>query len=111
MESHDIPIGDWGSNNSNDFLEPSYPNAAEAAGADVFTNYVNRTTSQTPILVNKPEVWPNIEVSVGRYLRLCRFSSQFKVSWTDPYTGEQADLRFTAMGSTLRGARRMRGLD
>jgi hypothetical protein len=111
MESHDIPIGDWGSNNSNDFLEPAYPSATEAAGPEIFSRYVKRTTSQTALLERRPEVWPEVGVSVGRYLRLSRFSAQFKVSWSEPHTGEQAELRFTAMGSTLRGARRMRGLD
>lgn len=111
MESHDIPIGDWGANNSNDILEPRYPDATEIAGPQVYSNFVNRTTAQSKLMERKPDAWPEIQVSVARHLRHCRFSGQFKVSWTDPFTGEQADLRFTAMGSTLRGARRMRGLD
>jgi prepilin-type N-terminal cleavage/methylation domain-containing protein len=111
MESHDIPIGDWGANMSNDILEPRYPDAQEIAGPQVFSNFVNRTTAQTKLLEQKPTVWPEVSVSVARYLRLCRFSGQFKVSWTDPLSGEQAELRFTALGTTLRGARRMRGLD
>ncbi len=111
MESHDIPIGDWGANVSNDILEPRYPDAQEIAGPTVYSNFVNRTTARSQLMEQRPQLWPDVSVSVSRYLRLCRFSGQFKVSWTDPYTGEQADLRFTAMGTTLRGARRMRGLD
>jgi hypothetical protein len=111
MESHDIPIGDWGANMSNDILEPRYPDAQELAGPQVYATFVNRTSARTRLLEQKPEAWPEVSVSVARYLRLCRFSGQFKVSWSDPLSGEQAELRFTAMGTTLRGARRMRGLD
>ncbi len=111
MESHDIPIGDWGANISNDILEPRYPDAQEIAGTMVYDTFVNRTGATTKLLEQKPDFWPEVSVSVSRYLRLCRFSGQFRVSWTDPLTGRKADLRFTAMGTTLRGARRMRGLD
>lgn len=111
MESHDIPIGDWGANTSNDILEPRFPDAQEIAGSMVYSNFVNRTASRAKQLELKPTAWPEVSVSVARYLRLCRFSNQFTVSWTDPISGEQADLRFTAMGTTLRGARRQRGLD
>ena len=111
MESHDIPIGDWGANNSNDILEPRYPDATEIAGPQVYSTFVKRTSARAKLMEHKPDIWPEVSVSVARHLRHGRFSGQFKVSWTDPFTGEQADLRFTAMGTTLRGARRMRGLD
>lgn len=111
MESHDIPIGTWGSNTTNDFVEPKDPTALEVAGADVFTAFVNRTSSTDDIQPIHPRDWPDVSVSVARYLRLCRFSTQLKVSWFDPLTADTAELRFTAMGSSLRGARRNRNLD
>jgi hypothetical protein len=111
MESHDIPIGDWGANNSNDILEPRFPDATEIAGPQVYSTFVDRTTARARLLERQPTHWPQVSVSAARYLRHCRFSGQYRVSWTDPLTGEQADLRFTALGTTLRGARRMRGLD
>ncbi len=111
MESDDMPLGDWGGNDSTDFAEPAYPGAADAYGATVFNSYVLRTTSASKLMTLKPSSWPDVSVAVARYLRLTRFSTQFKISWTDPLSGERADLRFTAMGTTLRGARRMRDLD
>jgi hypothetical protein len=111
MENVDIPVGDWGAATTNQFVEPSYPNAVERSGDAVFNAYVSRTSSTRPVMAMRPAGWSDVSLSVARYLRLCRYSTQLKVSWTDPLTGERADLRFTAMGTTLRGARRQRNLD
>jgi len=111
MEGHDIPIGNWGDNYTNEFMEMQDQTTNKIAGGPVFTNFVNRTSSVKKMMPLRPTEWPDISVSVARYLRLCRFSTQVKVSWSDPLTGATADLRFTAMGTTLRGARRNRNLD
>jgi hypothetical protein len=111
MEGHDIPIGNWGDNYTNEFMEMEDQTTTKIAGGPVFTNFVNRTSSIKKMMPLRPTEWPDVSVAVARYLRLCRFSTQVKVSWSDPLTGATADLRFTAMGTTLRGARRNRNLD
>ncbi|HYE04379.1 MAG TPA: hypothetical protein VEL07_02555 [Planctomycetota bacterium] len=111
MESTDMPIGTWAANVSNDFLEPGYPDAADRVGSPALDDFMRRTTSASTLVPLRPTHWPEVSVSVARYLRLCRFSTQLAVGWTDPVSGGRADLRFTALGTTLRGARRQRGLD
>jgi prepilin-type N-terminal cleavage/methylation domain-containing protein len=111
MESTDLPIGSWGFNSNDGYVEPAYPTGEEHGGDDVFRSFVARTTAVRRLMPVRPATWPDVSVSTARYLRLNRASTQFKVSWDDPLTGERADLRFTAIGTTLRGARRRRGLD
>ncbi len=95
-----------------DRCEEMQPSGTMASGRTVMERYLERTSYLRPLLPIRPADWPDCSVTVGRYLRNCRFSNQVKVTWTDPGTGENAELRFNTMGTTLRGARRMReGLD
>lgn len=64
-----------------------------------------------PMLATRPESWPEVTLSAMRSVTYGRFTNVFKIRWTSPITGELVELGFTAPGTTLRGARRMRGLD
>ncbi len=59
----------------------------------------------------RPSEWPEVAVAVARYVRQSRFFNQMKVEVHVPRTATRYDIRFTGMGTTLRGARRQRGLD
>lgn len=93
--------------------EEMQPNGSIANNRELMTRYLERTADIQPLMDMRPADWPDCAVTVGRYLRNCRFSNQVKVTWMDPVTGGMAELRFNTMGTTLRGARRMRegGLD
>lgn len=115
MTSDDMPVGAWGTNNSASFVEPQYTTGSGVSpmvnGAAVMANFANRTSTREDLLSARPAYWPDIAVSVARYLRLCRYSTQANVTYADPLSGQQFTLGFTAMGTTLRGARRQRLLD
>jgi hypothetical protein len=115
LNCDDMPVGAWGTNNSASFVEPQYTQGANVSpmisGPATMSNFSSRTTTANDLMPLRPVHWPDIAVSVGRYLRLCRFSTQATVNFADPLTGQQVGLAFTAMGTTLRGARRMRLLD
>jgi len=76
-----------------------------------FTKYLHRITGEMRLLPVRPADWPDINVSVLHQVRQNRFTNLSNVSWFDPVTAQKYDLRFTAMGTTLRGARRQRSLD
>ena len=115
LNCDDMPVGAWGTNNSASFVEPQYTQGGTVSpmvtGPAEMTLFSERTSTADDLLPLRPANWPDIAVSVGRYLRLCRFSTQATVRFSDPVSGEQVGLAFTAMGTTLRGARRMRLLD
>jgi prepilin-type N-terminal cleavage/methylation domain-containing protein len=115
MTSDDMPVGAWGTNNSASFVEPQYTTGAGVSpmvnGAAVMADFANRTSTREDMMGARPVYWPDITFSVARYLRLCRYSTQATVTYSDPLNGQQFTLAFTAMGTTLRGARRQRQLD
>lgn len=79
--------------------------------SDAMARYILRSSVLLTLLPIRPQEWPAVEVQVGRFISVCRFQTQAKVSWTNAQNGEKAELRFSSMGTTLRGARRQRGLD
>ncbi len=85
--------------------------------ASWFTNpatlaaFVDTTTARQEIMPLRPASWPAVEVAVTRSMMLRRFLTLCRVRWSDPSTGDRAELAFCGFGSSLRGARRQRGLD
>ncbi len=59
----------------------------------------------------KPASWPDVDVTVHRFIRCRRFAAISLIRWTSPITGELAELSFANFGSTLRGARQQRHRD
>ena len=49
-----------------------------------------------------------LTVGVARYIKSAKFANVARVRWTSPFTGNTAELSFTGVGTTLRGARMQR---
>ena len=60
-------------------------------------------------LALKPLNWPGLDVSVQRFIKNTRFVNRARVTWTNPISGQTAEMSFTGFGTTLRGARQQRG--
>jgi len=87
------------------------PGNLSQADNQYFSKYLRRITGTMRLMPTRPADWPDMQVSVLRQLRQNRFVNLSNVSWFDPVSAKKYDLRFTAMGTTLRGARRQRSLD
>lgn len=68
----------------------------------------NRVTEARPVTAQRPTSWPELQVLSARLLARGHFQHLCAVRWTDPQTGEVAELKFNALGTTLRGARQQR---
>ncbi len=64
-------------------------------------------TSESQLLT-RPEHWPDVRVEVSRFLCHNRFVTLSRIQWTSAHTGKTINLNFTALGTTLRGARQQR---
>jgi len=71
-------------------------------------DFMNRGTSDKPLLEQQPAHWPQMKVQVARFLSHNRFVNLSTIQWTNALTGQPITLSFTAIGTTLRGARQMR---
>lgn len=67
-----------------------------------------RSTQVRPIARQKPDTWPDLHISSSRLLWRAHFMNLATVRWTDLTTGDVAELKFNALGTTLRGARQQR---
>lgn len=72
------------------------------------TTLMNRSLSSRKQLDQKPLHWPEIKVEVARFLSHNRFVTLSKIGFTNTLTGQPIELSFTAIGTTLRGARQQR---
>lgn len=79
-------------------------------GANVSSidGFMNRSLSTRNQLAQKPAHWPEIKVEVARFLTHNRFVTLSKIGFTNTLTGQPLELSFTAIGTTLRGARQQR---
>jgi hypothetical protein len=59
----------------------------------------------------KPIHWPSLDVGTLRFINHGRFVCLNTVRWSNPITGQSAELSFTSFGTTLRGARQQRHRD
>lgn len=71
----------------------------------------NRSLLVLPLMPQRPEQWPALQVSASRLLVKGRQVNVYKVRWSDPVTGQIAELDFKLGGSSLRGARQQRARD
>lgn len=77
-----------------------------------FTRMFNDCTNSGSVaLDNGPSHWPTMRTTVLHYIHYTRQNHVAAVTITSPLTGESQLVRFSATGSTLRGARQQRGLD
>lgn len=67
-----------------------------------------RSLSSRPQLAAKPAHWPEIKLQVSRFLCHNRFVCLNKIGFVNMITGEPIEMSFTAIGTTLRGARQQR---
>jgi hypothetical protein len=70
-----------------------------------------RCEARPTMLALRPAHWPEVSARLMRTMHKAYFTNLCSVAWTDPITGASSTLRFTGFGTTLRGARRQRGLD
>ncbi|HYE04345.1 MAG TPA: hypothetical protein VEL07_02385 [Planctomycetota bacterium] len=88
------------------------PPAAEGGRFYTMDGGAISATADHPVAMPvKPMHWPRLEVRVSRLIASGRRVNAGKVLLTDPITGEATKMFFTATATTLRGARRNRGLD
>ncbi|MBA3936513.1 MAG: prepilin-type N-terminal cleavage/methylation domain-containing protein [Planctomycetes bacterium] len=59
-------------------------------------------------LVLRPSQWPDVQVSVGRFIKNGRHLAMAKIRRVAPLTGEVIELTWSGLGTTLRGARQQR---
>lgn len=69
---------------------------------------MNKALASQALLNQQPIHWPQVKVEVARVLAYNRFVNLSSIKWTNALTGDQLSLSFTAIGTTLRGARAMR---
>ncbi len=74
------------------------------------TAFYRVNLSRTPLLAagRGPATWPSVNVTVMRYISYNRLPCVVTVGWTDPLSGAAHNLSFSAIGTTLRGARMQR---
>lgn len=69
------------------------------------------TDGNGTIVANKPANWPSLDVTTLRFINHGRFVCLNTVRWSNPITGQSAELSFTSLGTNLRGARQQRHRD
>ena len=76
--------------------------------AGAISDFMNRSLSSRNQLDQKPSHWPEVKVQVSRFLSHNRFVTLSKIGFSNSITGQPMELTFTAIGTTLRGARQQR---
>lgn len=77
--------------------------------ASIYTN--NRIMQTVPLLPERPQDWPELQLSVARLFTNGRRLNSCFIRYKDQSTGESVELELTATGTTLRGARQQRHRD
>lgn len=67
-----------------------------------------KTVVNRSLLEYRPSHWPDLSLQSMRYLSNSRFVTLLRVGWVSPLTGQQTFLSFTAISTSLRGARQQR---
>ncbi len=89
----------------------SWPTSRTSSVTWGVPDLLNKTRIVQPLLTLAPAYWPAAQVTTVRFLTYSRFAAVFSVGWTSPVTGEHVALNFSALGSSLRGARQQRHRD
>jgi hypothetical protein len=82
--------------------------AAGGGGKAELQQFINLTIPLDDLMRNRPDHWPRVSVGVGHFVKSAKFVNIAKIRWESPLTGTLAELSFTSVGSTLRGARMQR---
>jgi type II secretory pathway pseudopilin PulG len=67
--------------------------------------------SEVDFPITLPVNWPTVKMQVRLNYRFIQFGHQVRIQHNDPMSGESTTLTLNALTTTLRGARRQRGLD
>jgi hypothetical protein len=86
----------------NDVTDPNGGNAAQ------MNSFIARTGYRELLMTERPLNWPEMKVSVGRFIKNAHHVAVAKISRFSPMTGELIELSWTGLGTTLRGARQQR---
>jgi prepilin-type N-terminal cleavage/methylation domain-containing protein len=73
-------------------------------------DFLGKSMPVSPLLGDRPSSWPSLEVSICRMLGWRRFVTSCRVRIASPLTGQTIELSFTALTTSLRGARQQRRL-
>jgi type II secretory pathway pseudopilin PulG len=93
--------------------------------ANIFKQFLLDTTNATGLITGQilppvaipgqpgtpsdgPETWPNVRVTIQRFIKTNRFVNVCKVVCVSPLTGQTTQLVWDGFGTTLRGARLQR---
>ena len=84
-----------------------------AKSSDFNRTYANRWEifPETMFANELPTMWPTVSIRVRTAYAWMDFHHQARIEQTDPYTGTSTVIVVHGMTTTLRGARRQRGLD
>lgn len=91
------------------YWKTDYP-AASGAGRAELQQFVQVAVPLKELMKSnsRPGHWPVVSVATGRYVKSGHFVNIAKIRWTSPMTGEMAELSFTSLCTSLRGARMQR---
>ena len=100
------PVGGAGMINTGN-IRDKYNTGIDASESSI-KSLMDRSLSSRKQLEEKPANWPEVKVEVARFLTYNRFVTLSKFGFSNAITGEHIELSFTAIGTTLRGARQQR---
>ena len=66
------------------------------------------TTDGSSLVAQSPATWPQVQISMQRFIKTNRFVNVCRVICTSPITGQVMQLVWDGIGSSLRGARLQR---
>jgi hypothetical protein len=90
------------------YYETDYSVINQSTATSDLANFISVTLPLTKVMDQGPAQWPVVSVAVGHFLKSAHFVNMAKVRWVSPGTGQLAELSFTGVGTTLRGARMQR---
>lgn len=90
------------------YWESDYSTYWNTGNATALQNFMKSTLALDTMMKTSPDHWPVVSVGVAHYIKSAKFANVARVRWTNPLTGAESELSFTAVGTTLRGARMQR---
>lgn len=96
------------------FLHPNSHRAIHSNdGGDWHVNKVDNWANypSTDFLASKPVAWPAVTIRTRVAYKFQNFIHESRITVQDPLSGESVSMNIRGLTTTLRGARRQRGLD
>lgn len=90
------------------YWESDYSTYWNTGNATALQNFMKVTLAMDTLMKTSPTHWPVVSVGVAHYIKSAKFANVARVRWTNPLTGNESELSFTGVGTTLRGARMQR---